>query len=221
VKLALIVAVLAIAAPARADTDWARGVITTSAVGTADRRAPSPAVARVGALREAEARAAASLLEQARALPRASGGTVGEAADADPAVAAALAAALAVPLELATDRQPDGSVRIERALPIEAVRQAMSGPEPVAGVAPEGAVTAIVVDARNLKVTPAVGIGVSDGTETLELPVLFRGKAPKLDGAVKAKAGKYSGGALVIDKLDLAALRTPGVLLIVVIREKT
>jgi hypothetical protein len=225
VRALIVLAMVGVATPAHADVDWQRGLITIKAVGTADRRAPSPAVARPGALREGETRAEAALLELARGLPRAQGGTIGEAADADPLVAAALAAVVAAPIEVATDFLPDGSVRVERALPIEAIRQAIAGPE---RFVPAGAdaITAIVVDARKLKLKPAVGIAVTDGQATLELPALFDGKPPADDdprlGArpLRVTAKRLDHGALAGDGIDLAALAAPGILLIVVIREK-
>jgi len=202
------------AAPPAATVDWARGLVIVKAVGTADRRAPSPASARPVALREAEDRATAGLLAAAQALPGASGVP-------DDVTAGAT-------VELETEFLPDGSVRIRRGLPIEAVRQAIDGPRPVApewggAVAGGSAPTAIVVDARNLPVTPRVGIALTDGTTTARLPALWLPAAPKDGDArlgarpVRVKATGYddAAGALTIDRAPEA-----GALLIVVIREK-
>jgi hypothetical protein len=208
VRLASFAAVLAIAGTARAEVDWAKGVIEAPAIGTADRRAPSPAVARVGALREAEERAALALLAEARALPWRSG-TVGEAADASPEAAAALALAArpASLVDRGTEYLPDGSVRIRRALPIEAVRQAIDGPrvvEPDWGGKP--AKTSLrdhIVDAREVAVIPAVGL--------VPGPVVIVTKPKK----AAAKASALDAGVL---RFDPAA--DAGALVVVVIREK-
>ena len=192
-------------APPPATVDWARGLVIVKTVGTADRRAPSPASARPVALREAEDRAVAHLLAAARELPGAAGvpddvvdGTV---------------------VELATEYLADGSVRIQRGLPIEAVRQAIDGPRPVSPAwdgAPAAAPATLVVDARNLAVTPRVGIAVSDGTTTTRLPALWRTRPPKGAKPVPASAFDEAAGTLTIDRAP-----DPGALLIVVIREKS
>jgi hypothetical protein len=199
-----------------ATVDWARGEITVQEVGTADRRAPSPAVARVGALEEAEGRASTALLAEARDLPWAAGGTVGAAADKDPKAKAALEAAAHALLEVDTEYLPDGSARVTRALPIEAVREAIDGPVLIApdwsGAAAAAAPAAIVIDARNLKVHPAVGIRVSDGTHTIAGATVYVAHPP--GGATVAT--KVDHGALVV--ADLSAV-DPGALVIVVVRE--
>jgi len=207
----VVVAILAVAGDAAADTtiDWAAGVIEVATVGTADRRAPSPTVARVGALREAEERASAQLLEAARALPLRSG-TVGAAAVADPAIEAALVAAARpeVLVDEKTEYLPDGSVRIRRALPIEAVRQAIDGPRVVEpawnGKPAKPASRELVVDARSLVVVPSIGIRVG--------PAVIVTKPPKKIGA---KARGLDAGVLQLDPQPDA-----GVLVVVVIREE-
>jgi hypothetical protein len=222
----LALALLLAPATAWADVDWARGVITERAYGTADRRAPSPAVARVAAMREAEERATAALVVAARELPRASGGTVGEAADADPTVAAALEAAAASAIDVKTELLPNGSVRVERALAIESVRQAIAGPTALAAAASSTTggepVTAIVVNARKLKVSPAVGIAVGDGSSTLELPSVFVRKAPAAKdarlgaNAVFVDAEGAEDGVVRVPALAMQDLQGAGTLLVVV-----
>jgi hypothetical protein len=207
---------------AHADVDWARGLVTAKAVGTADRRAPSPAIARPGALREAEKRAQASLLEQARRLPMPDGTTVGDRADQDPAAADALGDACAASIEVDTEYLPDGSVRVERALAIESVRQALTAPELVSGVTPKDAPTALVVDARKLKIEPSVGISVigDGGKAVLSLPALWLASPKEVDlGAhpIKKTATKVDNGFLVVDDLPDAAA---GMMLVVLVREK-
>jgi hypothetical protein len=201
VKAAALLVLLA-AAPARAEVDWGKGVIEAPAIGTADRRAPSPAVARVGALREAEERASLALLAEARALPWRSG-TVGEAVDASPEAAAALAA-VARPASLVdrgTEYLPDGSVRIKRALPIEAVRQALDGPRVVApdwgGKPAKASLRDHVVDAREVAVIPAVGL-VPGPTVIVTKPKKAAAKASALDGGVLQFDPAADAGALVV-----------------------
>lgn len=201
-------ALLLVAAPAAAEpeVDWARGLVIERAIGTADRRAPSPAVARVGAEREAAERATAALLATAAALP-------GVAAPVDGLAAATLT--------LEVEHLPDGSVRLRRGLPIEAIRQASAGPRVVTpvwdGVRSRAAPPApFVVDARDLEVSPRVGIVVTDGTTTVAMPAIWVTRAPK-GKAVKATRVDDAAGALVVG--DLAGA-DPGALLVVVIREK-
>jgi hypothetical protein len=200
------------------EVDWERGLVIASAVGTADRRAPSPAVARVGSRRQAEERATAALRAAAATLPVAGG------------------AAVPPPdgpwIELDTEHLPDGSVRVRRGLPLEAIRQAIAGPRPVApawdGAGAAGGPTAVVVDARNLRLTPRVGIAVTDGTRTASLPAIWVRRAPKESDArlggrahrVKASA-LDAAGALVVAGVPLDEAAAAGALLVVVIREGT
>jgi hypothetical protein len=233
--LALILAVT----PASADVqqpagggevDWTRGLLIARSIGTADRRAPAPTIARVGARREAEGRAAAALVAAARTLP-APAGTVGDAADADAAVAGALDAAARAALDLATELMPDGSTRIQRGLPVEAIRQALTGPRAIvpawAGAASAGdAPTALVVDARNLDVAPRVGITVTDGAVTVAMPAIWVDAQPgdrdaRLGGRPRSvQAERLDAGALVVAPgAPLEAAARSGALLVVVVRE--
>ena len=228
-------------APATADgVDWARGLVIARAVGTADRRAPSPTVARVGSLREAEDRARAALVAAARALPVAGGGTVGDALDADAAAAARLAAAAGTLVEVETQWLPDGSVRLRRGLAVEAIRQALAGPRAVAPAwagadrDADAAPTSIVVDATGVAVTPAVGVelAVGQGGAATALPAVWRAAAPKdrdkkkgsLLGArpARARATAAAGATLVLEAdadVDLAAAAAAGAAVIVVVSE--
>lgn len=231
-------------APATADgVDWARGLVIARAVGTADRRAPSPTVARVGSLREAEDRARAALVAAARALPVAGGGTVGDALDADAAAAARLDAAAVTLVEVETQWLPDGSVRIRRGLAVESIRQALAGPRAVApawagadrDADADAAPTSIVVDATGVAVTPAVGVelAVGQGGAATALPAVWRAAAPKdrdkkkgsLLGArpARVRATAAAGATLVLEAdvdVDLAAAAAAGAVVIVVVSEE-
>src|SRR5262249_34545928 len=90
--------------------DWAAGRIAVPAAAAADLRAPSPAIARVAAERTARGRARSALLEAARALPWAAGGTLGAHADQDPEAQKALAAAVDGAATEELRLQSDGSV---------------------------------------------------------------------------------------------------------------
>jgi hypothetical protein len=207
---------------AAVDVDWTRGVAIARAVAPADRRAPSPAVARSGARRAAEDRARAMLAAAARALPWAAGGTVGEAVD-DKGAAAALEAAVARAAVTAADYLTDGSVRVTVALPIEAVRQALDGPRAVAaGAAVEGAVTAVVVDARGAKVAPAVGLAVGEARG----PVLVAHAKPSAAvlGAkvVTVKATAARAGTLAVagpHAADAKAAIEAGALVVILVKD--
>jgi hypothetical protein len=209
-------------ADAGADVDWARGLVIVKAVGTADRHAPGPGVARVSSLREAEDRATEALVAEAEQLPGV--GTL------DASARARLEASAAAAVDVDTQWLPDGSVRIERGLPIEAVRQAIAGPREVspawAGATDaKDAPTAIIVDATGTKLTPRVGVALGDGTTEVALPTVWRTKKPgdkdPVLGAepVRVKAKKLDGATLVVDGVDLAAASAAGALVVVVVTE--
>ncbi|MFT3691710.1 MAG: hypothetical protein QM831_01130 [Kofleriaceae bacterium] len=111
---------------AHADVDWARGLVTANGVGIADRHAPNPAVARGTSRRSAEDAARADLAGQVAKLPVAAGGTVGDAAK-DAAVKSRVDRAVANAIAIDADPQTDGAWKVTMAVPIEAVRLAISG----------------------------------------------------------------------------------------------
>jgi hypothetical protein len=128
-RLALIL--LLVPAVAHADVDWAQGLVTAEGVSVADRHAPNPAVARGTSRRGAEDAARAKLAVEIAALPLASGGKAGDAAkDAD--VKARLAAAVEHAQTVAAEPETDGAWKVTLAVPIEAVRQAITGPRKLA-----------------------------------------------------------------------------------------
>jgi hypothetical protein len=147
--LVAIVALLLASSRARADVDWARGLVAARGIGVADRHAPNPAVARGTSRRRAEDAARASLAEQLAALPLAAGGTAGDRLDARARAALAERA-----IALAAAPETDGSWRVELVVPIEAVRQAIAGPRTLAPAGDAGAAM-IVVDGSGA--APSVG----------------------------------------------------------------
>ena len=197
--------------------DWTRGAVVARGVGPADRHAPSPAVARVGARRAAEDQARARLADAVKALPVAGGGTVGSKATGE--AAARLERELALAPVVAVELGTDGSARVELALGLEAVRQALDGPRAVTGaVEPEPAT--VVVDARATKLAPAIGVDVTAGGQTWRGPIVFARSAadvPRGPGArtiAKAKAAR--GGSLTID----GSAPSAGALVVVLLPEK-
>jgi len=158
-RLALAVCGLAIAfaidAPrARADVDWARGLVTATGLGIADRHAPSPAAARGPARRRAEDAARASLAKALPTLPLAHGGTLG--AKLDKARRAKLASAVAAARTIDSTPETDGSWSVTLAVPIETVRQILAGPRTLAGSDDEPPI--VVVEGVVAK--PAVGFAI-------------------------------------------------------------
>jgi len=151
--LAFVLPALVLApAIARADVDWAKGLVTADGVGVADRHAPNPAVARGTSRRGAEDAARKKLAVAVSALTLASGAKVGHPKDA--AVAARLAAAVDHALELTAEPETDGAWRVTMAVPIEAVRQALAGPR-VLSAAGDQPAAVVIVDGVTGK--PAVG----------------------------------------------------------------
>ncbi len=117
---------LLVPAIAHADVDWASGLVTAEGVGVADRHAPNPAVARGTSRRDAEDAARKKLADEVAALPLAGGGKVADKAT-DKAVAARLTAAIDHALSVTAEPETDGAWRVTMAVPIEAVRQAITG----------------------------------------------------------------------------------------------
>jgi len=186
--LAFAATVAAAGGVARADVDWATGLVTAPGVGVADRHAPNPAVARGTSRRVAEDAARAKLAGEIAALPVAGGGKVGDKAkDAD--VKARLADAVAHAMEIAAEPETDGAWRVTMAVPIEAVRQAIeAGPRPLGdkGDAPPAVV---VVDGAAGK--PVVGALAAASVWVAELPAWAK-DAPHVSGK-RGKAGAIEG----------------------------
>jgi hypothetical protein len=195
--------------------DWSAGMIVAKGVGPADRHAPSPAVARVGARRAAEEQARAKLMKAARALKIAGGGTVGAAVDKDDAAKARLKDEIERAPVIAADLITDGSSRVTIALGIEAVRQALSGARAVSGD-DESAVW--IVEAKAAK--PAVGWKVEVGGTTWEGAVIWtheRAEVVASSVAVTAKATSATDGVLSVS--GPTAPPPAGALVVVVVPE--
>lgn len=151
-------AILAVVRPgaARADgakLDWARGLVIATGVGIADRHAPSPVAARGPARRAAEDAARKQLAAALPALPLAGGGTLaGRLADA--AIRARVDRAVAAAIPLDAEPSTDGSWKVTLGVPIEALRQALTGPRPAPASDADGPAVVVVEGAR---AAPAIG----------------------------------------------------------------
>jgi hypothetical protein len=194
--------------------DWSAGTLRAKGIGPADRHAPSPAVARVGAKRAAEIQARAKLLKAARALKVADGGSVGAAIDKDAKAKARLEGEIERAPVVETDLLTDGSARVTLTLGIEAVRQALSGSR--TATTDESAVVWIV-DAKSA--TPAVGWALKVGGTRWDGPVLFaRDRSGAPADAVAAKATSATDGVLSVS--GPTAPPPAGALVVVVVPEK-
>jgi hypothetical protein len=187
-----LVAVLALAgSQAHADVavDWANGLITADGFGVADRHAPSPAVARGTSRRPAEDAARRAIRARVLDLPMAAGGKVGDRA-ADRAVQARIDRAVQRAFAIAAHPETDGSWRVTMAVPIEAVRQALTAARTLPEHGDSGPPVVVVEGAH---AAPAVGwkIGGIDAATVwvTEIPAYAR-SAPRVHG--EAKAGEVA-----------------------------
>jgi hypothetical protein len=182
-----VIAVIVTATSARADVDWAKGLVTADGIGVANRSAPTPAAARGPARRLAEEAARKKLAAQLGPLPVATGGTL-DAKLKDAATKAAVDKAVANAIVVAAEPETDGSWRVTMAVPIEALRLAIAGPRVVeAGAKPAigykvGGVAAATVFVKDVpawaKTAPRVKAkgakaGVIDATSEATEATLF------------------------------------------------
>jgi hypothetical protein len=125
----VLLVLLALARTASAEVDWANGLVTANGVGVADRHAPNPAVARGTSRRTAEDAAKRAIAAQLPPLPLASGGTLAD--KLTPAIQSRIDRAIASALTVSAEPQTDGSWHVTLAVPIEAIRLAVTGPRPL------------------------------------------------------------------------------------------
>jgi hypothetical protein len=188
----IVIVLAATVSTARADVDWAKGLVTADGIGVANRAAPTPAAARGPARRMAEEAARKQLAAQLGALPLAHGGKL-EAKLKDKDVKAELELAVANAIVVSADPETDGSWRVTMGVPIESLRQGLSGGARTIGAA-DDAPAVVVIEGAAVK--PAIGYKVGD----VEGPVVFVKEVPawaKDAPRVKAKGGK--GGAIDVD----------------------
>ncbi len=185
------VALIAVPGTARADArpDWARGLVLATGVGIPDRRAPSPVIARGPALRAGEDDARKQLAAALPALPLAEGGTLAGKLG-DPAVKARVDRAVAAAITVAAEPSTDGSWRVTLGVPIEAIRQALTGPRMAAGSDGEGPAVVVVEGAR---AAPAIGYRLGQ----VAAPAIWVKQVPAwAKDAPRVKARGASGGAI-------------------------
>lgn len=203
---------------ARADArgrvvDWSAGELRARGLGVADRRAPSPATARDAARGRALADAHRQLADAARALPWAGGGTLGDRVDDRRLLELAARARVrhAEPLV-------DGSWRLELALPLEVLRQAVTGPRALAldepsppasaaspspAAAPPGAGSAAPVEPA-AAAKPAAAAAALDDSDSLPVVVVTVAG----DGAAASVgAGLALGPALGLELVEQQGAR--------------
>lgn len=212
-KLAALVALLmcfvpATAAAERTRVDWQRGLLIARGIAVGDLRSPSRQLARVKAERQAK--------ERCRKLLLATVGSIGTASGKKTAVAARgadtlLSLADSI-LPLHTDYGTDGSVVVEMALPLDALRALLHGPDPLQSETLEGP-TALLIDVRSLRVKPALGYLLDDGTDRYRGPTLFftDEKAARADRRIGKRAAlllpkKSSAGVLRLEPGALQSL---------------
>ena len=200
--LRVLIAIAALAATARADVDWARGLVTARGVGLADRHAPNPAVARGTARRRAEDAARAAIAKQLPDLPLAAGGRVVDKLDAK------AIAALGHLIVLDAAPETDGSWRVELALPIEAIRQAIVGARELPRTGDAGPAAIVVAGAR---ATPSVGWsanGAPVATIFVRDVPAWAASAPRARGRV-AKPGEIAIDGMTATAATLIVIVTP------------
>ncbi|HET7503757.1 MAG TPA: hypothetical protein VFK02_22205 [Kofleriaceae bacterium] len=175
-----------------ARVDWAAGRVIAGGTGVADRHAPSPAVAlgtsRRGAVDAARRRIAAKL----GSLPLAGGGTLA-ARLTDPAIRARVDAAVEAAITIAADPETDGSWHVTLAVPIEAIRLALTGPRelPLAG---DFGPPVIVVEGVTAR--PAIGWTVGG----VAAPTLWVKEAPAwAKDALRVRSTSARAGAITVD----------------------
>jgi hypothetical protein len=213
-RLLVLVALGALGVPAsaRADdaaiVDWARGLVIARGVGLADRHAPSPAVARGTSRRGAEAAARATIAKRLPQLPLAGGGTVADKLG-EATVKARLDRAVAAAIVLDASPETDGSWRVELAVPIEAVRQALAGPRRL-DAGGDGGPPAIVVD--GVSAAPAIGWTVGGVAPAI---VWVREVPAWAKSAPHARGRAAKPGELAIDGITPA----PSTLIVIVARK--
>lgn len=190
----LLVVVATTSTAARADVDWARGLVTADGIGVASRAAPTPASARGPARRLAEEAARKRLVVQLDALPLASGGTLAKRLKGD--VKTAVDRAVAHAMTVAADPETDGSWTITMAVPIEALRLALAGSARAVTGDDAGVLAVVVVEVEKGKLKPAIGYKVGG----LEAATVFVKDIPAwAKDAPRVKAKGVKGGVIDVE----------------------
>lgn len=200
VLASLLVATSAEAAPTA--IDWARGLVSAEGIGLADRHAPNPAVARGTSRRDAEAAARKELAKLVATIPVASGGTVGDTAKKDKAVAERIERAVDHAITIAADPETDGAWRVTLAVPLEAVRQALAGPRVFGAGASDAGPAVVVVEGASAK--PMLGVTFS-GVEAPAVWIDAKQLPAWTKDALRVKASASKKGAIELSGITPAA----------------
>ncbi len=172
--------------------DWESGRVIESGVGLADRQAPNAAVARGPARRKAEDAARIALNAAVMTLPIAGGGTLKDKAS-DPAIRARIDRAIAAALTVTAAPETDGAWVVSLAVPIEALRQAITGSRALASDGDKGPAVIVVEGAA---VTPALGTTIGGAS----VPIVWAKKLPAwAANAPRIKARSAKDGAIDAD----------------------
>jgi hypothetical protein len=136
--------------------DWTTGELTARAVGLADRRAPSPDVARAAARRRGIDDARVSLRNALPAIAWSDAKTLAnEFSDAElDSIAGLAVVSKAAP-------QTDGGWQISLSLPLERIRQLRSGPRRLTDAGDDESSLLVRIDARSLTLRPSLALKVS------------------------------------------------------------
>jgi hypothetical protein len=200
VKRALPACLVLIASAAEADRDdidaaridWAAGRVVAGGTGIADRRAPSPAVARGTSRSGAEAIARQRIAAKLGSLALAGGGTLAARLD-EPPIKARIDAAVDGAITLAAEPETDGSWHVTLAVPLEAIRQALAGPRalPPGG---DGGPPVVIVDGVTAR--PSIGWTVAGAPAA----TLWVKDVPAwAKGVPRVKARSARSGAIVLE----------------------
>lgn len=212
---------------AGARVDWTAGTVAARGAGAGDLRAPSAAVARVGAQRKARAAAREVLRRAVGELPLADGRTVSAAVAGDAAALARLDEVVAGSRSRNLRYSTDGSVTLTEVIGVDAVRWAVYGPQ---APPPGGGPSAVIVRVPRGFTAPVVGLSVDAGGNRYRGPVVYlrasdaAARDPRLGGdVVRARARAARDGALVLGAGSadtVAKLGRSGALVVVVLPGK-
>lgn len=197
--------------PSGGAVDWSRGLVTATAVGLADRHAPSPAVGRAASRRRADDAARTGLATALGEVPWIDGGKPAELATRDGWIAAHA-------VEVDATLNPDGSWKVTLGLPIEAVRLGLAGPRALPSDGDKDGTRALVIDARKVDAAAPIG-GLAIGAAGTAGATLWVERTPGAevvgDKPVERVASAVKNGVITVDGSvpDLA-----GTLIVVVVR---
>ncbi len=175
----------ALASPS-ATIDWEKRTITATGQGAPDLNAPNPAAARIGAERAAQLDAFRNLLETLKGVKVSSGQSAGDRMAADAALRAQVEGVLRNFTVVARHYFSDGGVELEVRMPLDGkVAELLVPKDPAAAVPAAGADigSGLVVDAKGLKVTPALAPRLLDPQgKVVYGPGFVQGEALKQNG---------------------------------------